>query len=146
MSRREAENASNIAARQFTAIKHRLDDCPGLGRQLVETDFFFGPQQNARAQHVGLNQFSHEFYLIKADFKEEAGERSQRFFTQIAPAIEIVATLEVACGKMTFVGLDITSEAARYRPYAAGIKGIEQHAMRHQSRHASVAVWKWMNP
>src|SRR6201999_3052340 len=48
--------------------------------------------------------------------------------------------------QMGFVGRDITREAARDRPDRAGVERVEECCMRHQPRHAAVAVEERVYP
>ena len=64
----------------------------------------------------------------------------------MSSAVEIVAAREVAGSEVAFVGLDVAGEAARDRPDASGVERVEQRRMRHQSRHAAVAVEERVNP
>src|ERR1700754_82438 len=105
MPRSQAENARNIAARQFSAIEHGLDDGSGFRGQLAETGFFFGPEQDAPAQMIRLHQPFHEFDLVEASLEKKACEGSQRFLAQIAPPVEIVAARKVARGEVRLVDL-----------------------------------------
>ncbi len=135
-----------VAARQFAAIEHGFEDGAGFWRQLVEPDFFFRPQQDARAQLVGLHQAFHEDDLIDAGRQEESGEFRQRFLAQIAPAVEIVAARQVAGGKVAFVGVDIAREAARDRPDPPVSRASSSVACDIEPGDAAVAVEEGVNP
>jgi hypothetical protein len=108
--------------------------------------FLFCPKQYAHTQSVRLHKPFHKSYLVETYFEEEACEFSQRLFTQITPTVEIIAASEIACSQVRLICFHIACQASRHRPNTAGIERIQQHAMRHQSRHPTVAVEKRMNP
>ncbi len=95
---------------------------PDFGGSLLRRDLLFRPQQDARAQLVGLHQAFHESDLVNACGEEESREFREIFFAQVASAVEIVAPHQVAGGKVAFVGIDIAGEASGDRPYGAGIE------------------------
>src|SRR5690349_2444709 len=66
-----AENAGGVAARQLAAVEHGFKDIAGPGRQRVDARLLFRPQENARAETVGLGEPFHETDLVETGFEEE---------------------------------------------------------------------------
>ena len=62
-----ADDRGSIAARKFAAVEQCFENRAGFRRQPIQANFFFGPQQDACAQLVGLHQGFHEGDLIDAD-------------------------------------------------------------------------------
>src|SRR6202034_1793034 len=110
-----AHNNIRLTARQFTAIKDGFKDIAGLRRQFAEPDLFFGPQENPGAQTVWLNEPFHEGDLINADGEKKPREIGERFFTQRAAPVEIVAARLIAVGKKTLVLLCVAGKPASAR-------------------------------
>ena len=141
-----SNDGAGFAAWQFTTIEDGLQNIAGLWRQKAETDFFFRPKQNACTKPVGLHQALHESDLINADHEKEAGEFSQRLFTGVFSSVEIVAPWKIAVGQEHLVLLDVACEAACDGPDCVSIELVQEHGMRHESRHATIAVQKRMHP
>ena len=141
-----ANDGRGVAARQFSAVKYRFKDAAGFEGQTPEPDLLFGPQQNARAQAIGLNQAFHEVHLVDADREEELRELSERFFAQGAAPVKIIAAGLVAIGEEPLVLLDVARKAAGHRPDCAGIEQIEHHRVRHQPGYPAVAIHEGVYP
>ena len=141
-----ADDGGSMTARKFAAIEQGLEHGAGPRRQLVAPDFLFGPEQDARAQLVGLHQPFHERDLIHADGEEEPGEFRQILFAQVSSAVEIIAARQVAGGEVSLVGIDIAREAARDRPDRAGVEGIEERGVRDEARDAAITIEERVNP
>src|SRR5208282_2973279 len=65
---------------------------------------------------------------------------------QVAAPIEIVAAGQVTFGETALVSGFATREAARDRPYGAGVEAFQKHGVRHQTRDAAIAVKERVNP
>src|SRR5439155_6574573 len=100
MARRDGEYAGDVPTWQLAAIEECFEYIAGLRRHRVEMRFLFGPEQDARAQTIGLHQLLHEAHLVQAGLTKKSRERSQGFLTQVAAPVEIVAARQVAFGKV----------------------------------------------
>ena len=98
-----------------------------MWRQDVEADFFFRPEQDARAQTIRLDEAFHKAHLIEADGQEEGRKGRQVLFAQAPAAIEIVAARQVALRQMRFIVLDTARQSPSDRPERTGIQRLEQH-------------------
>ena len=65
--------------------------------------FFLRPLHDAFAESIGSHELGHELNLIEANPQEEDGEFGKPLFAQVAPSVEIVTSLQIACGKVTLV-------------------------------------------
>jgi hypothetical protein len=64
----------------------------------------------------------HEIDLIDTSLEKELSEVGQRFLTEITSAVQIIATREIASGKMLLVLCGIPSKSASNRPNRACIE------------------------
>ena len=91
-------------------------------------------------QLLRLDEIFHEPDLVKAGRKEKAREFRQHFLAKMAPAVKIVAALKIAICKVLLVRIEVAGKPACNRPRAAGIEGLEQGCIGHESYDAPVAV------
>ena len=143
---RGAEQGGGVAARELAAEEDGFEDSSGLRRQIAHPGFFLGPHQDARAQAVRFDKAFHERDLVDAGFEKEAREFSERLFAQSAAAVEIVAAGQVARGQAALVCCHVAGKASCDRPDTAGVKGLDQHRVRHQPGDTAVAVKERVNP
>ena len=78
--------------------------------------------------------------------QEELREFRERFFAEVAAAVEIVAPFGIAIHQMLLILSGVPREPARDRPDAAGVERFQQACVRHEPRHAAVPVGKRVNP
>ena len=88
----------------------------------------------------------HEVHLVDAHAQKKSREFRQRLFAEMTPSVQIVAAGQVAGGKPLPVFADAARKAAGNRPQAARVQRTAQNGMRHQPRHAPVAVEEGVNP
>ena len=82
---------------------------------MPEADFFLGPQQDARAQTIRLNQTFHEVHLVDTNGEKEPRELHESLFAESAAAIEIAAARLIAVGQERFVFSGVACQAAGNR-------------------------------
>jgi hypothetical protein len=85
-----AEQSLDISPWQLATKQDRFQHCAGSWRQPITPRFFIGPEQNAVTQRFRLNQPFHEGDLIETGLEEKLREPRERFFAQMATAIEVV--------------------------------------------------------
>src|SRR5262249_34875079 len=110
------------------------------------SDFVVGPRHDASAQFARTHQALHELDLVETYVQEKVGEFNNRLFREIAAAIKVITTLQIAGGELVFVSYGIPSQTTSDGPKSARVECIAKHGIRDQPRHAAVAVKKWMNP
>jgi hypothetical protein len=79
MSLLRSDNPSYIATRQLSPVQDRFQHLPRPWRQIVESDFFFRPQEDACPQAIRLHQIFHEAHLIDAHSQKEFSESRECF-------------------------------------------------------------------
>jgi hypothetical protein len=108
-----ASNRVHLATRQLATMENRLENPRRLCGKLARPDFLFSPDQDARAQAVGLDEALHEVDLVDTDREEEARELGERFLAERSPPVEVVPANRIAVGEQGLVLLDVAREASR---------------------------------
>ena len=80
----------------LAAIQDGFENGTGFRRQCVGSDFLFGPDQDAVAQAVRLDEAFHEFGLVDAGGEKVAGELRECLFAQVAPMRPAAAQQQAA--------------------------------------------------
>src|SRR5439155_3441777 len=141
-----ADNASSVGPRQLSPVEDRFENGARFLREVVQPDFFLGPEQDPRAKALGLDEVLHEGNLVDTGRQEKLCEGREVFFAEIAAAVEVVAAGQVAGSKVALVSVDVAGEPARDRPDGAGIERLEQHCVGEKTRDAAIAVEERVDP
>ncbi len=81
------EDGFGLAPGEFTTEEQGVEQGEGLGREVAEAGFLFGPDLDADAESGGLDEALHELDLIQAEGEEELGEFAEGFFAEVAAAV-----------------------------------------------------------
>src|SRR5215469_3245981 len=88
----------------------------------------------------------HKLHLVNANLQKKPAEFSQPSRGQIPAPVQVITAGLIRIHQELSVTADIASQSAGDRPQAASHSEPLENRVRHQARHASVAVIERMNP